>query len=267
MRVFPLKILAVTAVLLLLWGCTGPATNGRKASTSAIPDVSAHGEHVSREEGERVAEVQELRKALEARMEGRWNAEELPTGDLIELARLHFLLGERVNKDEKKALYEKGRQYAALVIQKEPSRVEGHYWLALNSCGVAENSRPSTALGMLPEIVDTLKIAVKLDETYDRAGPHRVIGRLYSQAPGWPVSVGDPGKAIQHLRRAVQIAPENSTNRLYLAESLIQEGMIDEAGMELEKILASSRQSPQNGDVERDRRQAIRLMTDIRGHQ
>jgi tetratricopeptide (TPR) repeat protein len=145
--------------------------------------------------------------------------------------------------------------------------VEGHYWLALNLGGVAENSRAALALSLVPMIVDALEIAVTLDEAYDQGGPHRVIGRIYSQAPAWPISVGDLDKSLQHLRRAVQIAPENITNRLYLAETLIQSGMNEEASIELEKILASSYSSPMTDGFERDRIRAIRLIADLRGNE
>lgn len=68
------------------------------------------------------------------------------------------------------------------------------------------------------------EIAVALDERYDRAAGHRLLGRLHTLAPKIPLVTGwvDRGKAISHLRRAVALAPEDLYNHVYLADALLQ---------------------------------------------
>jgi len=46
---------------------------------------------------------------------------------------------------------------------------------------------------------------LRLDKNYWRA--HMLLGMLYREAPGWPVSIGDDGKAVEELKRAVALAP------------------------------------------------------------
>ena len=92
----------------------------------------------------------------------------------------------------------------------------------MNLCGQADVGGKLLGRKLLPRILEELKRAVALDETYDQAGAHRVLGRIYYEAPGWPLSVGDLQKSLQHLKAAVRLAPATSTNHLYLAQTLLR---------------------------------------------
>jgi len=66
--------------------------------------------------------------------------------------------------------------------------------------------------------------ALELDETYMDAGPHRFLGRLHSEAPRIPFVTGwvDRDQAVRHLDRAVELAPGEPENVLFLAEALLE---------------------------------------------
>lgn len=66
--------------------------------------------------------------------------------------------------------------------------------------------------------------ALALDERFERAAAHRLLGRLHTEAPKIPFITGwvDRGQAVTHLRRAVALAPEDFYNQLYLADVLLQ---------------------------------------------
>lgn len=68
------------------------------------------------------------------------------------------------------------------------------------------------------------EITVALDERLEKAGGHRLLGRLHTLAPKIPLVTGwvDRDKAVSHLRRAVALAPEDLYNQLYLADALLQ---------------------------------------------
>ena len=162
---------------------------------------------------------------------------------LAELARLCYILGEWGEWEEKgdrRKYFEKGRDYAEFLCREQPRRVEGHYWLARNLCGLARMSGAKQALESVTVIAQELKVAERLNGAYNQAGPLRVLGRLYHKAPAWPLSVGDLQKAVQMLRAAVKFAPENSTNHLYLAEVLIDLGQPNQACQELQKALKAT---------------------------
>jgi tetratricopeptide (TPR) repeat protein len=72
---------------------------------------------------------------------------------------------------------------------------------------------------------------IALDERYEDAGGHRILGRLHTLAPKVPFVTGwvDRGKAVSELRRAVALGPDNFDNHIFLAEALF-EYQADKAG-------------------------------------
>ncbi len=68
------------------------------------------------------------------------------------------------------------------------------------------------------------EILIALDESYEDAAGHRILGRLHTLAPKVPFFTGwvDRDKAIAELRRAVALGPDNLDNHLFLAEALLE---------------------------------------------
>ena len=112
--------------------------------------------------------------------------------------------------------------------------------------------------------MEELKRVLALDETYDEAGAHRVIGRIYFEAPSWPISVGDKQKSLQHLTTAVRLAPENSTNHLYLAETLLDHGEEGPGPRRTREGFAGRPARPHPQDLEEDRQEARRLLQEMK---
>jgi hypothetical protein len=176
---------------------------------------------------------------------------------LAELARLCFIMGEFGDNGDGKKYYEKGLGYAELLRREQPRRAEGHYWLALNLGGLADLSGD---LVMVPVMVKEMKIAASLDAHYNQAGPDRVLGRIYYEAPPWPLSVGDLQKSLRHLRAAVKLAPSNSTNHLFLAETLIKLQKSVQACRQLEQVLSATTHANWAPGLKDDHRKALRLL-------
>ena len=99
------------------------------------------------------------------------------------------------------------------------------------------------------------EILLALDETYEEAAGHRILGRLHTLAPKVPLVTGwvDRGLAVSSLRRAVALAPENFLNHLYLAEALLehQPDRKAEARQILQRLIA---RRPAPGRVVEDER-------------
>ncbi len=182
---------------------------------------------------------------------------------LIRLSRVCFNLGELSEHSRRLAYYEQGESFAEILVKEQPERVEGHYWLGLNLGGVAEVGGAGRALRLLPEVVEIFTKAVSMDPAYDQAGAHRSLGCIYGQAPAWPISVGDLNKSLHHLAQAVQIAPENSTNHLYLGYTLMQMGRLPEARAALQRVFEATAHSVWPPLVEHDRREARRLLKEL----
>ncbi|MDD3579630.1 MAG: TRAP transporter TatT component family protein [Desulfobacca sp.] len=183
---------------------------------------------------------------------------------LTRLAQVCFILGDLAEEKQRRQFYQSGRRYAESLLQARPEAVEGHYWLAMHLCGLADVGSMVQGRRLLPRILQELHRALALDETYDQAGAHRVLGRIYYEAPGWPFSVGDLDKSLRHLSAAVRLAPETSTNHLYLAETLLRLGKTAQAGQEFQAVLRSSRHAIHPPGLADDRRQAQRHLTELR---
>jgi len=86
------------------------------------------------------------------------------------------------------------------------------------------------------------EILIALDERYEDAGGHRILGRLHTLAPKVPFVTGwvDRGKAVSELRRAVELGPDNLDNHVFLTEALFeyQPGKAAEAREILRRVLA-----------------------------
>ena len=182
---------------------------------------------------------------------------------LTRLTRTSFILGDLAPISERGRCYEKGLAYADKLLAHEPNGVAGHYWKAMNLRGLADVGTRMQGFKLLPKIMEELKRVLALDQTYDDAGAHRVIGRIYLEAPGWPISVGDKQKSLTHLTATVRLAPNNSTNHLYLAETMLDMGKKDEARAELQKVLQEGQHALTPKDLEEDRQEAQRLLKEL----
>jgi tetratricopeptide (TPR) repeat protein len=107
------------------------------------------------------------------------------------------------------------------VIQRERTNAAAHYYLAMN-LGELAQTKLIGALKLVNEIEREFSLAASLDPKFDYAGPERNLGLLYLEAPGWPASIGNRGKAKQHLLRAVELAPNYPENHLILLEAYLR---------------------------------------------
>ena len=76
--------------------------------------------------------------------------------------------------------------------------------------------------GAAAKIRDYATAVVRLDPTLEEGGGYRVLGRLHHQTPAIPFITGWASRteALRNLRLAVETAPRNFINRLYLAEAI-----------------------------------------------
>lgn len=116
-------------------------------------------------------------------------------------------------------------------ILQQPKAAPAHYYLALNLGQLADATRSLGGLKLVSEMEREFKAARDLDAAFDYAGPDRSLGMLYRDAPGWPISVGNRGKARQHLEQARVLSKSYPDNLLTLFEAWLKWG-------ESKKVLA-----------------------------
>lgn len=125
------------------------------------------------------------------------------------------------NHDTARACLEKGAQISAEAIKADRAGVEGWFWLGMNEIELAKRAGKLAALGAWKKAQEHLETAARIDESYYFAGPLRELGHITHRKP--LLLGGSAGVAMEFFKRALQIAPENSTTKLFYAEALLTE--------------------------------------------
>ncbi|MCP5500064.1 MAG: hypothetical protein H7A25_09190 [Leptospiraceae bacterium] len=167
---------------------------------------------------------------------------EFPDEDIIcgKLSSAYFYKGlYEENAKKQEVYYEHGVNYGKEAISMNPKAIYGNYWYASNvgMLGICKGIMAS--LASIEPTKKSFEIVLKENENFFFAGPHRALGRLYHQAPGWPISIGNKTKAVDHLERSIELAPDFMNNRLFLAELYIDIGKKPKAKEHLEWLEAT----------------------------
>src|SRR5262245_39039502 len=152
------------------------------------------------------------------------------------IALVDFWLGTHEKDTEKQqAILRDGIEFAKTALAMDPNCKAAHFWLAI-LYGVYGQARGILqSLHMVDPMKAELTWVLDHDESFEDAGAHRVMGRLYFMLPG--IKGGDREKAKEHLNRAIKLAPRNLLNYLYLAEIHADEGRKADARACLNKLL------------------------------
>jgi len=138
----------------------------------------------------------------------------------VEFARECFHLGEyATNNAERALLAEQGIAAARAAVARATNSGSAHFYLGLN-LGQLARTRGLSALRLVDQMEDEVLKARALDPNQDHAGPDRILGLLYRDAPAIG-SVGSRSKARHHLQQAAVVAPDFPENRLNLLETYL----------------------------------------------
>lgn len=148
----------------------------------------------------------------------------------------YWLGGHESSNDARDAAYEAGMAAARVAIAAAPGKPEGHFWLAANMGGYAENHGIRGGLKYRGTIRDELEQVLAIDPAFLQGSADRALGRWYFKVPG--LFGGSKQKSEQHLRRALAYNPRSIVTRLFLAETLEAMDRVDDATSELQQIAA-----------------------------
>lgn len=180
------------------------------------------------------ARAKRLYQAAHLRFQSETNSDEAA----CDFARACFDYADlSTNRAERARLAEQGIATCRKVLKRAPQSVPAHYYLGMNLGQLADTKRNLSALRMVGEMEREFRAALVLDPQYDHAGPDRNLGLLYLQAPVF-ISVGNRNKARQHLRHAVELAPNYPENRLNLIEAYLKWGDFPDARRQLTALEA-----------------------------
>ena len=181
---------------------------------------------------------------------------------LWRLGRALFFIGQETpDKDAALSSYSQGVVTCERAVAREPQRVEGHFWLAVNLALAAQRHRRVAGIRRARRAVRELNQAIKIDSSYHGAGPLRVLARLQHKLPR--LVGGGCDRARTSYEAAINLAPENSVTRIYFAELLLESGHRDLARQQLQDVLNSSPDPVWAFEIERDKRIAELMMAEL----
>jgi hypothetical protein len=165
-----------------------------------------------------------------------------------------WLAQEVTDGPHREAYSQRGMDYAKRAVEAEPKRVEGYYYLGIN-IGLYATTK-TFGRSLVPKVRDAAQEAVKADESYDHAGPLRLLGSVFVKAPPWPASIGDVDEGQKHLSRAVQIARDYPENHLLFGDALASDDHPSDAIREYKLVLSAPSQPEWAHRLERWKREA-----------
>ncbi|HEX6862236.1 MAG TPA: hypothetical protein VF414_05425 [Thermoanaerobaculia bacterium] len=208
------------------WARRGEGHQGDRAAAGPINEAVAAYERAVKEQPDRLEAWSKLLRALHYKGDYAVHTRE---GKQQVFARGREVVEaalERIGRRAGKKLDDLPPEQVAKLVAKIPEAPEIFLWGGIHwgLWGDVYGRIAAARQGVGEKIRRYGEITVALDERLEKAGGHRLLGRLHTLAPKIPLVTGwvDRGKAISHLRRAVALAPEDLYNQVYLADALLQ---------------------------------------------
>ena len=154
-----------------------------------------------------------------------------------QLGRALYLLGEGEKNHKQKLDYlDRSLSASKTALMKNPSDTVALYWKAMALLQEADAVGGLSALSDVREALRDLKTVSKSAPGYDDAGAFRSRGKVLIEAPAWSL-IGDKKEGLKLLVKAVNVAPANLVNRLYLAQAYLKNDMKANAMAELGYVI------------------------------
>ena len=130
---------------------------------------------------------------------------------------MYFIGDNSTSSAEKLKIFKQAMDICKKAIALRPNGVEGHYWLGVHTGSYGETRGVLKSLFLKGDIIAEMNKAIAIDGSYEKGGAYCVLGRLYFKVPG--LFGGSNKKSRLNLEKCRQLAPKNSVNLLFLAET------------------------------------------------
>ncbi|OFW19504.1 MAG: hypothetical protein A3H97_24655 [Acidobacteria bacterium RIFCSPLOWO2_02_FULL_65_29] len=151
------------------------------------------------------------------------------------LARADYWLGGHARENERRTFLEAGIEAGRKAAALQPSRPEGHFWIAANMGALAESFGLRAGLRYRKPIREELETVLKIDPAFMHGSADRALGRWYFKVPG--LFGGSDKKAEAHLRASLTYNDRSTISRFFLAEVLLDTGRKEEARAEIQRVI------------------------------
>jgi len=180
---------------------------------------------------------------------------------LLRLAALAYWLGQ-VAEDEPALPYlEEGLRYAERAVEIDDTNADAHFWRGVLMGRIGEERGILQSLFMVPDIMRAVERALALNPNHD--GAHLLASQVYRKAPGWPLSVGNRAKALEHALEAVRLNPDATSRWLNLAEAYLANRERGKAVEALRRVLEMPLTPGDEVLSQRDKERAAQLLEEL----
>lgn len=154
---------------------------------------------------------------------------------LLRLAELAYWLGEVVEDEPALPHLQEGLTYAERASEVDDANPNAHYWRGVLMGRIGEERGILQSLFMVGDIMRAVERTLELDP--EHGGAHLLASQVYRKAPGWPLSLGNRAKALEHALEAVRLNPDATNRMLNLAEAYLNDRQRDKAIETLQQVL------------------------------
>jgi tetratricopeptide (TPR) repeat protein len=174
-------------------------------------------------------------------------------------AKIMYFIGDTSGRsDEKLKIFKQAMDIAKKMIALRPGSVEGYYWLGVHTGMYGEARGVLKSLFLKNDIITAMNKAIAIDGAYESGGAYCVLGRLYYKVPG--LFGGSNKKSRLNLEKCLQVAPKNSTNLLFLAETYWALDEEELAIKTLDELLAMAPDPEMIPETEKDKTAGRKLL-------
>jgi cytochrome c-type biogenesis protein CcmH/NrfG len=125
------------------------------------------------------------------------------------------------------------KEEAVRLSEEFPDAPALFYWRAQILCLEAEIMHSGGSLDRMRDARRMLETAERLDPGSSRV--KSLMGSIYYEVPGWPLSFGSDKKAAKYLREALVLDPEGMDPNYFMGDFLLGDGHAVDALIYLEK--------------------------------
>jgi tetratricopeptide (TPR) repeat protein len=156
---------------------------------------------------------------------------------LLALARLWFITGSQApGSAAKLEAYARARDLGRRALALDPGSAAAQFWLTASTARWGHTQGVMQSVGLLGEIRRGIDRVLELEPRFTRG--YALAGHFALELP--PLLGGNAAQAEEMFRKGLALDPHFTSMRVGLAKSLLRQGRVDEARVELERTVAES---------------------------
>ncbi len=169
-----------------------------------------------------------------AQAEGRDSLEH----KIVELQQQWAIINYQTPKAEREKKFARLAEDAHALVTAYPKRAEPLIWEGIIRASLAGATGGLSALGIMKDARRLLEKAIRIDGSALHGAAYTSLGSFYYMVPGWPIGFGDDDKALEYLKKGLEIAPDDMDANYFMGDFWLDQGKKKKAEAFFQKVLA-----------------------------